>query len=94
VKEILRHAGIKAGDWDKAWIAEGVAYGEGNLSGWHSRAARSITVEAIPGRRGLIQFYVGCSSQAGDQPFANDPRESLFLDHRGEPVYCGAIEVR
>jgi hypothetical protein len=75
-------------------IAEAFVYARITQRGWQARESHFITVEAIPARRGLIQFYVASSSQVGDKVFVYDPEDSLLFDQRGEPVYCGVTDVR
>ena len=75
-------------------IAEARIFDPGGLDPWRSRVEHFITVEATPVRRGLIQFYVSLSSRRAGQPLEFDPTQTPLLDQRGEPVYCGIIEVQ
>jgi hypothetical protein len=61
--------------------------------GWKPKAAHSLTVEVVPVRHGLLQFYVSSSTFLADGQHRPDPPRGPLLDQREEPVYCGVIEV-
>lgn len=61
--------------------------------GWKPKGAHSLTVEVVPVRHGLLQFYVSSSTFLGDGRHRLDPPGGPLLDQREEPVYCGVIEV-
>jgi hypothetical protein len=60
---------------------------------WRPEIAHFMEVEAVPNRRGLIQFYVSASSRYAKGSYYFDPEQSLLTDQRDEPVYCGVIRV-
>jgi hypothetical protein len=74
-------------------IAESFSYGE---PFWLPQVEHSMTVEACATAKGLLQVYFSCSCQTDPLPFIYDPSltDSPLRDQRGEPVYCGIVDVR
>ncbi len=72
-------------------IAESFIYKA--MSGWGPMVTHSLTVEAVPVQRGLIQFYVSSSTFLPDGRHRVDPAGGYLLDQRDEPVHCGVVEV-
>ena len=60
---------------------------------WNSKVTHYLTVEVVPSRRGLIQFYVSSSTFSAEGRHFLDPDGTPLLDQRDEPVYCAVIEV-
>jgi hypothetical protein len=73
-------------------IAEGFTYLK---PFWDSGIEHCLIVEARATARGLLQIYFNSSCQADPLPFTFDPTptDSRLRDQRGEPVYCGVIQV-
>ena len=73
-------------------IAESFSYGD---PFWQPRVEHAMTVEACATAKGLLQVYFSCSCRTGPPPLIFDPSptESPLRDQRGEPVYCGVVEI-
>ena len=60
---------------------------------WLTKVSHTLTVEVVPNRRGIIQFYVSSSAFSAAGQHVLDPSDTPLLDQREEPVYCGVIEA-